>query len=94
VALITDGRFSGATRGLMVGHLAPEAAAGGPIAAVKDGDRIIIDLAARSIAVDLTAAEFAARLATWTPPPPRFTTGVMAKYAKLVSSAAQGAVTG
>jgi dihydroxy-acid dehydratase len=94
VALITDGRFSGATRGLMVGHLAPEAAAGGPIAAVKDGDRITIDLAARSIAVDLTAAEFAARLANWTPPPARFTTGVMAKYAKLVSSAAQGAVTG
>jgi dihydroxy-acid dehydratase len=94
VALITDGRFSGATRGLMVGHLAPEAAAGGPIAAVRDGDLITIDLAARSIAVDLAPAEFAARLANWTPPLPRFTTGVMAKYAKLVSSAAQGAVTG
>jgi dihydroxy-acid dehydratase len=94
VALITDGRFSGATRGLMVGHLAPEAAAGGPIAAVRDGDVVTIDLAARSIAVDLAPADFAARLANWTPPPPRFTTGVMAKYAKLVSSAAQGAVTG
>jgi dihydroxy-acid dehydratase len=94
VALITDGRFSGATRGLMVGHIAPEAASGGPIAAVRDGDVITIDLASRSIAVDLTTAELAARLASWTPPPPRFTTGVMAKYAKLVSSAAQGAVTG
>jgi dihydroxy-acid dehydratase len=94
VALMTDGRFSGATRGLMVGHVAPEAAAGGPIAALKDGDTITIDLAARDIAADLTPAEFAARLAGWTPPPPRFTTGVMAKYAKLVSSAAVGAVTG
>jgi dihydroxy-acid dehydratase len=94
VALITDGRFSGATRGLMVGHVAPEAATGGPIAAIRDGDVITIDLAARSLAVNLTPAEFATRLATWTPPPPRFTTGVMAKYAKLVSSAAHGAVTG
>jgi dihydroxy-acid dehydratase len=94
VALITDGRFSGATRGLMVGHIAPEAAAGGPIAAVRDGDVITIDLAARSIAVNLTPADFAHRLATWAPPAPRYTTGVMAKYAKLVSSAAQGAVTG
>jgi dihydroxy-acid dehydratase len=94
VALMTDGRFSGATRGLMVGHVAPEAASGGPIAAVKDGDVITIDLAARSIAVDLTPAEIASRLAAWTPPAPRFTTGVMAKYAKLVSSAATGAVTG
>jgi len=94
VALITDGRFSGATRGLMVGHIAPEAANGGPIAALQDGDRVTIDLATRRIAVDLTPADFAARLAAWTPPPPRFTTGVMAKYAKLVSSAAMGAVTG
>ena len=81
VALITDGRF-------------PEAANGGPIAALQDGDRVTIDLATRRIAVDLTPADFAARLAAWTPPPPRFTTGVMAKYAKLVSSAAMGAVTG
>lgn len=94
VALMTDGRFSGATRGLMVGHVAPEAASGGPIAALRDGDVITIDLAARSIAVNLTPAEFATRLATWTPPRPRFETGVMAKYAKLVSSAAAGAVTG
>jgi dihydroxy-acid dehydratase len=94
VALITDGRFSGATRGLMVGHIAPEAAIGGPIATVRDGDVITIDLAARRIAVSLTPAEIAARLAAWTPPVPRFTTGVMAKYAKLVSSAAMGAVTG
>jgi dihydroxy-acid dehydratase len=94
VALITDGRFSGATRGLMVGHIAPEAASGGPIAAIRDGDAIAIDLAARSIRVDLSPADIAARLAAWTPPQPRFTTGVMAKYAKLVSSAAMGAVTG
>ncbi len=94
VALITDGRFSGATRGLMVGHIAPEAASGGPIAALRDGDVITIDLAARSIAVSLSPAEFATRLAAWAPPRPRFETGVMAKYAKLVSSAAMGAVTG
>jgi len=94
VALITDGRFSGATRGLMVGHIAPEAANGGPIAAIRDGDVITIDLAARRIGVNLSPADVAARLASWTPPPPRFTTGVMAKYAKLVSSAAAGAVTG
>src|SRR5262249_57624070 len=94
VALITDGRFSGATRGLMVGHIAPEAANGGPIAAVRDGDVITIDLAARRIAVNLAPADFAPARAAWTPPRPRFTTGVMAKYAKLVSSAAAGAVTG
>jgi dihydroxy-acid dehydratase len=94
VALMTDGRFSGATRGLMVGHVAPEAATGGPIAAIRDGDLITIDLAARSISAALTPAEFASRLSTWTPPAPRFETGVMAKYAKLVSSAAVGAVTG
>src|SRR4051812_29048100 len=94
VALMTDGRFSGATRGLMVGHIAPEAASGGPIAAVRDGDVITIDLAARRIGVDLPPAEIAARLAAWTPPRPRYETGVMAKYAKLVSSAAMGAVTG
>jgi len=94
VALITDGRFSGATRGLMVGHIAPEAASGGPIAAVRDGDVITIDLAARSIAVKLAPADVASRLASWTAPRPRYETGVMAKYAKLVSSAAAGAVTG
>jgi dihydroxy-acid dehydratase len=94
VALITDGRFSGATRGLMVGHVAPEAAAGGPIAAVQDGDTITLDVPSREISVDLSPAEIAERLAGWAPPSPRFETGVMAKYARLVSSAAVGAVTG
>jgi dihydroxy-acid dehydratase len=94
VALVTDGRFSGATRGLMAGHAAPEAAAGGPIAAIRDGDVIEIDVAARTLSVELTDAEIRARLLAWAPPPPRFTTGVMAKYARLVSSAALGAVTG
>jgi dihydroxy-acid dehydratase len=94
VALMTDGRFSGATRGLMVGHVAPEAAMRGPIAALRDGDMITIDTSARSISVDLTDKEIAGRLARWTEPRPRFETGVMAKYARLVSSAATGAVTG
>ena len=93
VALITDGRFSGATRGLMVGHVAPEAARGGPIAAVRDGDIITIDLAGRGLNVEINAAELAARLAHVPPPPPRATSGVLGKYARLVSSAAQGAVT-
>jgi dihydroxy-acid dehydratase len=94
VALVTDGRFSGATRGLMVGHVAPEAAAGGPIAALRDGDVIAIDVTARSLRAELTDAEIASRLAGWHPPAPRYETGVMAKYARLVSSAALGAVTG
>jgi dihydroxy-acid dehydratase len=94
VALMTDGRFSGATRGLMVGHVAPEAAMRGPIAALRDGDMITIDASARSIAVELPDTEIAARLDRWTEPRPRFETGVMAKYARLVSSAATGAVTG
>jgi dihydroxy-acid dehydratase len=94
VALMTDGRFSGATRGLMVGHVAPEAAMRGPIAALRDGDVITIDASARSIAVELPDTEIAARLDRWKEPPPRFDTGVMAKYARLVSSAATGAVTG
>jgi dihydroxy-acid dehydratase len=94
VALITDGRFSGATRGLMVGHVAPEAAAGGPIAAVHDGDLITLDVPSREISVNLSAATIAERLAAWAPPAPKFETGVMAKYARLVSSAAVGAVTG
>ena len=93
VALVTDGRFSGATHGLMAGHVAPEAAAGGPIAAVRDGDVISFDLPARSIRVEISDAELAARLREWRPPAPRYTTGVMAKYARLVSSAAEGAVT-
>jgi len=93
VALMTDGRFSGATRGLMAGHVAPEAARGGPIAAVRDGDTIRFDLVARTLSVDLTDAEIAARLAQVPPPPLRMPSGVMGKYARLVSSAAQGAVT-
>jgi dihydroxy-acid dehydratase len=94
VALMTDGRFSGATRGLMVGHVAPEAAMGGPIAALRDGDVVTIDTSARNISADLSDKEIAARLARWTEPRPRFESGVMAKYARLVSSAATGAVTG
>jgi dihydroxy-acid dehydratase len=93
VALITDGRFSGATHGLMAGHVAPEAAHGGPIAAVQDGDTIVFDIEARRLDVVISEAEITARLRQWAPPAPRYTTGVMAKYAKLVSSASQGAVT-
>ena len=93
VALLTDGRFSGATHGLMAGHAAPEAARGGPIAAVKDGDTIIFDIPKRSIAVELSADEIQKRLANWKAPAPRFVNGVMAKYALLVSSASIGAVT-
>jgi dihydroxy-acid dehydratase len=93
VALITDGRFSGATRGLMVGHVAPEAAAGGPIAAVRDGDIVSLDATARAITLEVTTEELAARMAAWSAPAPRYTSGVMAKYARLVGSAAHGAVT-
>ncbi|MEX2662003.1 MAG: dihydroxy-acid dehydratase [Vicinamibacterales bacterium] len=93
VALLTDGRFSGATRGLMAGHVAPEGASGGPIAAVRDGDVITIDTETRRIDVDVSDDELTERLAGWTPPPPRHTRGVMAKYARLVSSASTGAVT-
>ena len=93
VALLTDGRFSGATHGLMAGHVAPEAANGGPIAAVEDGDTIVFDLPNRKLNVELTDAEIQKRLATWKAPAPRFTSGVMAKYALLVSSASLGAVT-
>jgi len=92
VALLTDGRFSGATHGLMAGHVAPEAAKGGPIAALQDGDVVVIDVERRRIDVELTEQELQARLARWQPPKPRYATGVMAKYAKLVSSAAQGAI--
>jgi dihydroxy-acid dehydratase len=93
VALLTDGRFSGATHGFMVGHVAPEAANGGPIAAIADGDTIVFDIASRKLDVALTDAEIEERLASWKPPAPRFSSGVMAKYALLVSSAAIGAVT-
>jgi dihydroxy-acid dehydratase len=93
VALLTDGRFSGATHGLMAGHVAPEAAHGGPIAAIRDGDSIVFDVKARRLDVEITDEEMNARLRQWSPPAPRYTTGVMAKYAKLVSSASEGAVT-
>jgi dihydroxy-acid dehydratase len=93
VALITDGRFSGATHGFMIAHVAPEAARGGPIAAVHEGDTVVVDVERRRLDLELSADEIAARLATWTPPKPRYTTGVFAKYAALVSSASEGAVT-
>ena len=94
VALITDGRFSGATHGFMVGHVAPEAFRGGPLAVVAEGDTIVIDVEAGSIRVELSDDEIAARLAAWSPPPPRYESGVLAKYARLVGSASRGAVTG
>jgi dihydroxy-acid dehydratase len=94
VALLTDGRFSGATHGLMVGHVAPEAARGGPIAVLRDGDTVVFDVAARRLDVELSEGEIQKRLKAWRPPPPRYTSGVMAKYARLVSSAAEGAITG
>ena len=94
VALITDGRFSGATRGFCVGHIAPEASRGGPMAIVRDGDTIVIDVDKRRLDVELSEQTMKERLAEWTCPQPRYTTGVFAKYVKLVSSASQGAVTG
>lgn len=93
VALLTDGRFSGATRGFMVGHVAPEAARGGPIAAIADGDTIVFDIPNRRLDVSLTDEQIKQRLADWKSPAPRFTSGVMAKYAFLVSSSSRGAVT-
>jgi len=93
VALITDGRFSGATRGLMVGHVAPEAALGGPIAAIREGDRITIDTKIRRLELEISDAEIARRLAEWKAPAARYKTGVFAKYAALVRSASEGAIT-
>jgi dihydroxy-acid dehydratase len=93
VALLTDGRFSGATRGFCVGHIAPEAAARGPLAALREGDLITIDIENRKLAVELGDDEIAARLAEWTAPAPRYTSGVFHKYAALVSSASEGAIT-
>ena len=92
VALLTDGRFSGATHGLMAGHVAPEAAVGGPIAALQEGDRITVDAVKRVLSVRLTEKEIQSRLKRWSAPPPRVKTGALAKYAKLVSSASEGAV--
>jgi dihydroxy-acid dehydratase len=93
VALMTDGRFSGATRGLMIGHVAPEAAAGGPIAALREGDVVVIDIEKRRLDVELSDKEISARLAEWRPPSPRYASGVFHKYAALVSSASEGAIT-
>jgi dihydroxy-acid dehydratase len=93
VALVTDGRFSGATKGLMVGHISPEAVRGGPLAAVEDGDTVVIDVEARELRIEVPDGELARRLAAWIPPEPRYASGVLAKYAALVSSASDGAIT-
>jgi dihydroxy-acid dehydratase len=93
VALLTDGRFSGATRGLMAGHVATEAFVGGPIAAVREGDTISIDIPKRRIDVEISVDEMTARLRDWRAPEPRYKTGVMAKYIALVSGAEEGAIT-
>lgn len=92
VALVTDGRFSGGTRGLMVGHVAPEAAQGGTIAFVQDGDTITIDIEARRLQLEVAADVLEQRRAAWYPPAPRYTSGVFGRYAALVSSASEGAV--
>ncbi len=93
VALVTDGRFSGATRGLMVGHVAPEAACGGPLAVLRDGDPVLLDVGTRRLDVVLKEDELRSRLARWSPPPARYAAGALARYARTVSSAARGAVT-
>ena len=90
VALVTDGRFSGATHGFMVGHVTPEAFHGGPLAALEEGDTVVLDVETRELRVELSDDELAARLDAWSPPEPRYKTGVLAKYAKLVSSASEG----
>ena len=93
VALVTDGRFSGATHGFMVGHITPEAFHGGPLAALEEGDMVVVDVETRELRVELSDDELAARLEAWSPPEPRYVSGVLAKYARLVSSASDGAVT-
>src|SRR2546430_3513531 len=93
VALLTDGRFSGATHGLMAGHVAPEAAHGGPIAAIRDGDVVDFNVEGRRLDVELSDDEIAKRIAEYRSPEPRYRTGVMAKYARSVGSASEGAVT-
>ncbi len=92
VALITDGRFSGGTRGISIGHISPEAAAGGPIALLRDGDSVIIDLDEGLLAVDLSEEELQQRKAKWQPPAPKVDRGYLARYARLVTSADTGAV--
>jgi dihydroxy-acid dehydratase len=94
VALVTDGRFSGATRGLMIGHVAPEAARGGPLAVVRDGDTITIDLDSRSLTLDVDADDLTARLAAWHAPELPYGRGVFGRYRRLVGSASEGAVLG
>ncbi|HMY29279.1 MAG TPA: dihydroxy-acid dehydratase, partial [Agitococcus sp.] len=93
VALITDGRFSGGSHGFVVGHITPEAADGGPIALIENGDVITIDAVTREISVNVSDEDMAKRRANWTAPAPKYTRGVLAKYAKTVSSASEGAVT-
>jgi len=93
VALVTDGRFSGATKGFMAGHIAPEAAVGGPIAAVLEGDTIYLDIAKRMINLEIPESTLRERLAKWKTPEPRYRSGVFAKYVALVGSAAEGAIT-
>ena len=93
VALITDGRFSGGSHGFVVGHITPEAYEGGPLAIIEDGDKITIDAVTKELSVDITQEEIEKRLASWTQPKPRYTRGVLAKYARTVSSASEGAVT-
>jgi dihydroxy-acid dehydratase len=91
-ALITDGRFSGGTRGLCIGHVSPEAAEGGPIGLIRDGDMITIDLAARKLEVDVSSDEFVARKQAWSAPAPKYQRGWLARYTKLVTNASNGAV--
>jgi dihydroxy-acid dehydratase len=93
VGLITDGRFSGGTYGMVVGHVAPEAAAGGTIALVENGDRITIDAGARLLQLEISDEELSKRRARWQPPEPKYRSGVLAKYARLVSSSSIGAIT-
>ena len=93
VALLTDGRFSGATHGFMAGHVAPEAPRGGPIAAVRDGDTVVFDVPNRELRIELSDEELAARGAAYEPPRPRYDSGVLGKYARHVGSAAEGAIT-
>jgi dihydroxy-acid dehydratase len=93
VALLTDGRFSGGTHGLMIGHVAPEAALGGPIAVVEEGDEIVIDVDRKALDLNVSSEEIARRFEQWSAPSARYQGGVMAKYAALVGSASQGAVT-
>jgi dihydroxy-acid dehydratase len=92
-AMVTDGRFSGATKGLMIGHVGPEAQARGPIAALRDGDVVVVDAEQGRLDVELSDEELVRRLATWSPPPPRYPGGVLYKYAQLVGPACDGAVT-